>query len=98
MAALTHGHSYEVLGIRDIVKKYIIDTFLLGDDSGFSDSASLLDTGILDSTGAMELVAFLEETFGISVADHEITAENLDSADRICALIQRKCAKLSPSV
>jgi acyl carrier protein len=72
------------------VRGYVIETMLLGEDTGFEDTTSLLDAGILDSTGAMELVAFLEKDFGISVQDEEITPENLDSVERICAFVARK--------
>lgn len=97
MGKMTREHPIEASMIKDIVRQYIVDTLLLGDGSNFTDAASLLDTGILDSTGAMELVAFLEETFGISIGDSEIIADNLDSVDRIGALIERKCTNLSPS-
>jgi acyl carrier protein len=72
------------------VRAYVIENMLLGEDSGFEDTTSLLDAGILDSTGAMELVAFLEKDFGISVQDMEIAPENLDSVERICAFVARK--------
>jgi acyl carrier protein len=72
------------------VRAYVIENMLLGEDAGFNDTTSLLDAGILDSTGAMELVAFLEKDFGISVQDMEIAPENLDSVERICAFVARK--------
>lgn len=82
--------------IRRKVRDYIIENMLLGASDEFDESASLLEAGILDSTGAMELVAFLEQDFGVRVADHEIVADNLDSVDRICALIERKQAHGRP--
>jgi len=97
MGDLSRDPSAETSRTKHKVRKYIIETLLLGDDRNFTDAASLLDTGVLDSTGAMELVAFLEDSFGISIGDNEIIADNLDSVDRICALIERKCSDLSTS-
>jgi acyl carrier protein len=87
--------SGELVGLDDIrrmVRSYIVDSLLLGAGDDLDDDTSLIEAGILDSTGAMELVAFLEDTFAVSVADQEIVPENLDSVARICALIERKLA------
>jgi acyl carrier protein len=74
------------------VRTFLVDSFLLGDDDGFANDESLLDSGIVDSTGVMEVVSFLEETFAIGVDDDELVAENLDSVDRLAAFVQRKTA------
>jgi acyl carrier protein len=74
------------------VRAFLVDSFLLGDDDGFADDESLLDSGVVDSTGVMEVVSFLEETFAIAVDDDELVAENLDSVDRLAAFVQRKRA------
>ncbi len=91
-----HGVAQEMVSqqdeIRDKVYDYIVENLLLGAADDLDESASLLDAGILDSTGAMELVAFLEQEFGIRITDTEIIADNLDSIDRICALVSRKRA------
>ncbi len=76
--------------IRTRIRAYVIDNLLLGADSELADSPSLIDAGVLDSTGAMELVGFLEQSFMISVSDAEIIPENLDSLDGIAALVARK--------
>jgi len=76
--------------IRRKVRDYIVETMLLGEAGDLADSASLLEAGILDSTGAMETVAFLESEFGVTIGDDEIIADNIDSVDRICALVTRK--------
>jgi len=52
--------------------------------------ASLLDAGIIDSTGVLELVCFLESQFAIEIADDEMLPENLDSIAAISAYVQRK--------
>jgi len=66
--------------IKKKIKTYIHDKFLLGDDSKFpNDDDSFLEKGIIDSTGVLELVNFIEETFNIKVEDEELIPDNLDS-------------------
>ncbi len=78
---------------RDSVRTYIIENFLFGDESPLKeDSMSLLDEGVIDSVGVMELVAFLEQDFELSVADEDLIPENLDSIDNLVAYIARKKA------
>jgi len=60
------------------------------DGSNLSDSGSLLELGIIDSTGVLELVGFLEETWKISVEDDDLVPDNLDSIDNLVAFIKRK--------
>ncbi len=72
------------------IRVYIVENLLLGDARGLEDDVSLLETGILDSTGAVELVQFIESEFGVTIEDREITADNLDSVDRICTFVRHK--------
>jgi len=72
------------------VRAFLVETFLLGDDDGFGNDESLLDSGIVDSTGVMEVVAFLEESFAIAIDDDELVADNLDSVERLAAFVARK--------
>ena len=72
------------------VRAFIVENFLLGRDSGFDNSESLLESGIIDSTGIMHVVAFLEERFGIAVDDDDMIADNLESVDRIASFVDRK--------
>jgi acyl carrier protein len=74
------------------IRGFIVENFLLGQDTGFADDASLLENGILDSTGVMYVVAFLEETYAIAIADEELVADNLDSVRRIATFVARKRA------
>lgn len=76
--------------IQSVVRAYIVDNFLFGDDRGLKDGASFLDNGIIDSTGILELVAFLEEEFMIKVNDEELLPENLDSLDKVSAFVALK--------
>ena len=78
---------------RDKVREYIIENFLFGDAEPLADDAmSLLDGGIIDSVGVMELVAFLEQEFGLHVSDEELVPENLDSVANLVGFIDRKQA------
>ncbi|MGQ9367185.1 acyl carrier protein [Azospirillum sp. A39] len=74
------------------IRGFIVENFLLGKDSGFDNQDSLLETGIVDSTGIMHVVAFLEESFGIEIDDDDLVADNLDSVARIAAFVRSKQA------
>lgn len=75
------------------IRDYIIENFLFGDTEPLEDdSMSLLDNGIIDSTGVMELVAFLEGDFGLTIADEELVPENLDSVANLADFVARKHA------
>jgi len=81
--------------IEKKIRAFIKDNFLMGeDDSNLSPNDSLLEKGIIDSTGILELVSFLEETFDIKVEDEELVPENLDSIAFIVNYIQRKKPEL----
>jgi acyl carrier protein len=75
---------------RDTVRQFVVDTFLFGQRGDFNDQSSFLETGIVDSTGVLQVVAFLEQTFDFTVSDDELTPENLDSIDAISAFVARK--------
>ena len=69
----------------------MIDNFLFGDsDVDLGDDQSLVEEGIVDSTGVLELVNFLETTFGIEVADDDLVPENLDTLDNLVAFVRAK--------
>jgi acyl carrier protein len=73
------------------VREFIERNFLLdGDGSRLTNTTSFLDSGIIDSTGVLELVSFLEETFGFEVQDEELVPANLDSIDNLIRYIDRK--------
>lgn len=78
---------------RDKIRDFIRDNFLFREDlEAVADGDSLLDLGLIDSTGILELVAFLEQDFGLAIADADIVPENLDSIDRIAAFVETKLA------
>lgn len=72
------------------VRKFIASNFLYGQDRNFGNDDSFLGEGIIDSTGVLQLVSFLEEAYGISVEDEELRPDNLDSVNNITAYLSRK--------
>lgn len=77
--------------IHQTIRRYILENFLFTDDlSALNDEESLLEQGIIDSTGALEIITFIEETFAIQVHDDEMLPENLDSVKNISSFILRK--------
>ena len=75
---------------KEKVKEFIIENFLFGSADGLKDDTSFLDEGIIDSTGVLELVSFIEEAFSIQVEDEELIPENLDSINNVTAYLERK--------
>jgi acyl carrier protein len=76
--------------VEERVRLFLADRFLFDPQGQIDPKASLIGTGILDSTGAMELVMFIEEQFGFEVADNELIPANLDSIEKVAAYIGRK--------
>ena len=72
------------------IREFVIENLLFGDDTGLTDTTSFRDEGIVDSTGVLELVAFLETQFSISVEGSEYVPDNLDSIEKIAAFVARK--------
>ena len=76
--------------VRAKIRGYILENLLFTDDpSQLPDDASLLDRGIIDSTGVLEIVLFLEEQFGIKVKDSDMLPENFDTVDRMAQFVVR---------
>ena len=77
-----------------IIRKFIFENFLFSDsdneDGELENDASFLDNGIIDSTGVLELVEWLEDEFDIVVDDDELVPENLDSVNNLNAFIIKK--------
>lgn len=69
------------------IRAFISSSFFVED---FQDDDSFLQNGIVDSTGMLELVAFLEDTYQLQVEDAELIPENLDSITNVCRFIERK--------
>jgi acyl carrier protein len=76
--------------IKGQLKDFFKNNFMVEIDGNFSDDDSFLENGIIDSTGVLELVMFLEENFNIKVADEELLPENLDSFNNINKYLKSK--------
>jgi acyl carrier protein len=79
-----------VNSVENRVREFIAQTFVMADAAGLSADQSLLAARLIDSTGVLELVSFLEEQFQIQVADDELVPENLDTISNIVSYIERK--------
>lgn len=77
------------------VRAFVIENFLFGDGGSLHDDDSFLATGIVDSTGMLELIMFLENNFSIKVEQEEMVPENLDSVNRLAQFIAKKLAGTS---
>ena len=75
---------------KQAIREFIVENFLFGEANGLDDDTSFLENGIIDSTGILELVTFLEETFGIEVEDEELVPENLDSIANVVTYLTTK--------
>lgn len=75
--------------IAAAIEKYLVDSFLLSADELGADD-SLIGSGVIDSTGAMEVVAFLEEQFGVEIDDEDLVPENLDSIAQLTRFVESK--------
>lgn len=75
------------------IHDFVVTTFLFGDASSLQDNTSFLDSGIIDSTGILELIMFLEQTYGIKIEPEEMVPENLDSLNKVVQFLGRKHEK-----
>lgn len=77
--------------LRTQLRAFLATNFLLSSEEfPYDDDASLMEQGVVDSTGVLELILFLEQEFGVKVADAEATPRNLDTVRRILAYVERK--------
>jgi acyl carrier protein len=72
------------------VREFMVENFLFGDSGRLSEDTSFLKSGVIDSTGVLELIGYLEEAFGITVEDDEIIPENLDSLRNVSNFVKSK--------
>lgn len=79
--------------LRQRLRGFVSSNFYMADSASLEDGVSLLEHGIVDSTGVLEVIAFIEETFDIAVDDSEMLPENLDSIERLTSFIMRKKAQ-----
>lgn len=83
--------STDATQVKPRIRDYILQNLMFSDDAAeLPDDASLLDRGIIDSTGVLEVVMFIEETFGLHVKASDMLPENFDTVDAIAAFVQRQ--------
>ncbi len=75
---------------RDRIRAFILEQFYVSDPATVTDDTSLIDSGIVDSTGMLDVILFVGTTFGISIEDAETIPENLESISRITSFVTRK--------
>ena len=81
------------MSIENKIKEYILENYMFTDDeSALANDVSFIEKGIIDSTGIMEVIFFLEQEFNITVEDDEMVPENLDSVNNIVAFVNKKTA------
>ena len=81
----------DTAGNQKKVRAFVVENLLLGEEENdFSDSQSFLESGLIDSTGILEVIAFLEEEYEITIADEEMVPDNLESVDNIVAFLQTR--------
>jgi acyl carrier protein len=82
--------------IEETIRSFILEVFYLADRERLTEDASLIETGTVDSTGMLDIILFVEGTYGISVADREATAQNFETIGSIAAYVRRKQANGAP--
>lgn len=78
--------------VKRRLREFVTKNFYLADPGSFDDASSFLDRGVIDSTGVLELVAFVEGEYGITVADDEIVPANFDTINALAGFVVRKRA------
>lgn len=79
------------MSVEAQIRHYILENFLFtSDEKKLKNTDSFLEEGIVDSTGILELLMFVEETFGVKVEDEEVLPDNFDSVDQLARYIGRK--------
>lgn len=76
--------------IAQEIREFVVKNFLFGQDNGLQDTDSFLESGIIDSTGVLELVSHLEGRYGIKIGDDELVPDNLDSVTAIARFVSLK--------
>jgi acyl carrier protein len=83
------------MDITATIRKFVQENFLFSSGGkDFDDQVSFMGSGLVDSTGVLEIIQFIEETFGIAVADEELIPENLDSVENLAHFVGRKLGQV----
>jgi acyl carrier protein len=76
--------------VQQRIRAFILENFYVTDPAELADDALLVTSGLVDSTGVLEIISFVEEEFGVCVRDDETTPDNLESIERIASFVARK--------
>jgi acyl carrier protein len=85
------------MSLLEEIRNFIVDNFLFGDAGNLSNDSSFIKEGIVDSTGILQLVAFIQERYRVVVEDEDLIPENLDSVNKVAAFVESKM-KTAPLV
>jgi acyl carrier protein len=94
---LEDGVEDGVQDTRERMRRFVVENFYVADPSELADDTSLIDSGLVDSTGMLEVIAFLESEFAIRVRDQEMVPANLETIGRIVDFVARKRAAARPA-
>lgn len=83
------------MSVNQHLRTFLLQNFYIGDPGELTDETLLVTSGLVDSTGMLEVITFLETEFGIQISDRETTPENLESIARMAAFIERKRAAIA---
>lgn len=78
------------MDVLEVIKSYIVDSILFGDEGGLTLDTSFQKSGILDSMGFLRLITFAEEEFGIKIADEEVIPDNFDTLRKMSGFVEQK--------
>jgi acyl carrier protein len=84
------------MDLKGDIRRFVSDNFLFGQGDSLKDDESFLDGGIIDSTGVLELVGFLEREYDIAIDDAELVPDNLDSVEKVSTFVSRKLQPRGP--
>jgi len=84
--------------MKQELRAFVVNNYLFGQPAEFTDDDSLQEKGIIDSTGVLELVSWLEETYRIRIGDNELLPENLDSINRLARFLEGKLQPASAAL
>jgi acyl carrier protein len=79
--------------MKETIRRFLTTNFYIADPDQLNDDTSLLDSGIVDSTGVLEVIMFIEKEFGFKVAEEDMLPDNLDSIAKIAEYVGRVKAK-----
>ena len=81
----------DAINTQKKIRTFVIENLLLGEEEkDLLDGQSFLESGLIDSTGILEVIAFLEEEYEIAIEDEEMIPDNLDSIDNIVSFLQAR--------